>query len=189
MRWDALFNDLESQLAEADRLAVDAEINERARAEMVGLELPDRLRAVLGCRITVHVASGDSFTGALTHAGADALVLDAEQHQVLIPYAAASRYVGLGRLSLAETSQVRRGLGLSHALRGMARDRAEVVVTVGNAAGAARLGGVIDRVGKDHFDLAVLALGEARRSHQVSEVATIPFTALSAIRSRRTGNL
>jgi hypothetical protein len=44
-------------------------------------------------------------------------------------------------------------------------------------------------VGKDHFDLAVLALGEARRSHQVSEVATIPFTALSAIRSRRTGNL
>ena len=34
MRWDALFNDIESQFAESDRLSLEAEINERARAEM-----------------------------------------------------------------------------------------------------------------------------------------------------------
>lgn len=189
MRWDALFDDLESQFAEADRLALDAEVNERARAEMVGLELADRLRAVLGCRLTVYLSSGESFSGTLTHAGGDALVLDEEQHQLLIPYTAAVRYVGLGRLSLAESSYVRRGIGLGRALRGMARDRAELSVLVGNAGGAMRLAGVIDRVGRDYFDLAVLMPGEARRSHQVSQIATIPFTALAAIRSRRTNEI
>jgi hypothetical protein len=186
MRWDALFEDLESQFAEAERLALDAEVNERARAEMVGLELADRLRAVLGCRLTVYLSSGESFSGTLTHAGGDALVLDEEQHQLLIPYAAAVRYAGLGRLSLAESSSVRRGIGLASALRGMARDRAELSVHIGNAGGSLRLAGVIDRVGRDYFELAVLTPGEARRSHQVSQVTTIPFTALAAIRSRRT---
>jgi hypothetical protein len=188
MRWDALFNDLESQFAEHDRLALDAEIGERTRAEMVGLALADRLRGALGCRLSVHLASGESFSGTLMHAGADALVLHEEQHQILIPYAAALRYAGLGRLSAAENSSVRRRLGLSHALRGMARDRAELSVLIGNAAGSARLTGVIDRVGKDYVDLAVLSPGEVRRSGQVSQVATIPFAALGAIRSQRTGD-
>jgi hypothetical protein len=186
MRWDALFNDLESQFTEADRLSLDAEINERARAETVGLELTDRLRGVLGCRLTVYLAAGESFTGALMHAGGDALVLHEEQHQILIPYAAAARYVGLGRLSAAETSPVRKRLGLSYSLRGMARDRSELSVLVGNPSGSVRLAGVIDRVGKDYLDLAVLNPGEVRRSHQVSQVATVPFTALAAIRSLRT---
>jgi hypothetical protein len=186
MRWDALFNDLESQFSEADRLALDAEINERARAEMVSLELVDRLRGVLGCRLTVYLASGDTFSGTLMHVGGDALVLHDEQHQIFIPFGAAARYVGLGRFSAAEASAVRRRVGLSHALRSMARDRAELSVLVGNASGSVRLPGVIDRVGKDYLDLAVLAQGEVRRSHQVSQVATIPFSALAAITSRRT---
>jgi hypothetical protein len=185
MRWDALFNDLEGQFTEADRLVLDAQINERVRAEMVGLELADRLRGVLGCRVSVYLASGELFSGTLTHVGGDALVLDEEQHQVLIPYTAAARYVGLGRLSAAETSPVRRRLGLSRALRSMARDRAELTVLVGNASGSVRLAGVIDRVGMDYLDLAVLSPGEVRRNSQVSQVTTIPFAALAAIRSLR----
>jgi hypothetical protein len=185
MRWDALFDDLESQFAESDRLALESEVNERARAETVGLELADRLRGVMNCRLTVYLASGESLSGILSHAGADALVLHEEQHQILIPYAAAARYSGLGRLSTAEASSVRRKLGLSHALRAMARDRAELSVVIGSGAGSVRLAGVIDRVGKDYFDLAVLTPGEVRRSRQVGQVATIPFTALQAIRSRR----
>ncbi|TLM75941.1 hypothetical protein [Pseudarthrobacter sp. NamB4] len=187
MRWDALFNDMESQIAESDRLAFDAEINERARAEMVGTGFADRLRGALGCRLSVHLACGDVVHGALSHAGADALVLNEEQHQVLVPYASAVQYAGLGRLSVAEASPVRRGLGLAHALRGLARDRAELTVMVGHSAPAARLVGVIDRVGKDYLDLAVFTPGEARRSNQVSQVSAIPFTAIAAVRSRRTG--
>jgi hypothetical protein len=116
-------------------------------------------------------------------------VLDEVQHELLIPYTAAVRYVGLGRMSVAEKSSVRRGIGLAHALRGMARDRAELSVLTGNSGGLVWLAGVIDRVGRDYIDLAVLTPGEVRRSHQVSQIATIPFTALAVIRSRRTSEL
>jgi hypothetical protein len=187
MRWDALFNDMESQLAEADRLALDTEINERTRAEMVSLPLEDRLRAAVGYRIGVHLICGESVHGELTHAGADALVLDEDQYQVLIPYAAAARYVGLGRHLRAENSAVRRSIGLAHALRGLARDRAELSVTIGAAAGAVRLAGVIDRVGRDYIDLATVIPGEARRSQSVGQVSAIPFAALAMIRSLKPG--
>lgn len=188
MRWDALFNDMESQFAESERLSLDAEINERTRAEMVDVGLADRLRGALGCRLAVHLACGDVVRGALSHAGADALVLDEERHQVLVPYAAAVRYVGLGRFSVAEPSAVRRALGLAHALRALARDRAELAVTLAHGAGAVRLAGVIDRVGKDYLDLATFTPGEVRRSNQVSQVSVIPLAALAAVRSRRTGD-
>lgn len=189
MRWDSLFNDMESQFAEADRLSLEAEISERTRIEMVNIELADRLRAALGCRLDVHLLCGESIRGTLSHAGADALVLDEDQHQILVPYAAAARYVGLGRLSHAEVSVVRRAIGLAHSLRGLARNRTELALTLGTAAGSVRVEGVIDRVGKDYIDLAAVIPGEARRSHQVSQVSTIPFAALAAVRSRRPNDL
>ncbi|MDP9985093.1 MULTISPECIES: hypothetical protein [Arthrobacter] len=187
MRWDALFNDMESQFAEADRLALDSEINERTRAEMVSVPLEHRLRAAVGCRIGVYLLCGESARGELRHAGADALVLDEDQHQVLIPYAAAARYVGLGRHALPENSPVRRSIGLAHALRGLARDRAELSVTISGGGGALRLAGVIDRVGRDYIDLASVTPGEVRRSRSVREVSAIPFTVLAMIRSPKAG--
>jgi hypothetical protein len=189
MRWDALFNDMESQFAESDRLALDAEISERARIEAVDVGFTDRLRGVLGSSLGVHLCCGESIEGTLSHAGADALVLDDGPHQVLIPYAAVVRYTGLGRFAGAEPSTVRRVIGLAHSLRALARDRAELMVTLGSSAGNVRLEGVIDRVGKDYVDLASVTPGEARRSHHVRQVSTIPFTALAAVRSRRASDL
>jgi hypothetical protein len=187
MRWDALFNDMESQLAEADRLALETEVNDRARAEMVGLPLEDRLRATIGCRIGVHLLCGDSIQGELLHAGADALVLDAGRHQVLIPYWAAARYTGLGRHTRAENSRVRRSLGFAHSLRSLSRDRSELVVTIGGGAGMTRLAGVIDRVGSDYLDLAAVVPGEARRSGSVGQVSAIPFSVVAMVRSNNSG--
>lgn len=189
MRWEALFDDLENQYSEAERLDLEAEVAERTRVEMVGLELIARLRAVAGGGLSVHLICGDSFSGTLRHVGADALVLVSDRHQVLVPYAAVARYVGLSRVSMPEPSIVRRGLGLASALRGMARDRTELSVVLGNPTGSARITGVLDRVGRDHVDIAVLTAGEVRRSHQVHQVATIPFSALAAIRSRRAEEL
>lgn len=189
MRWDALFNDMESQFAESDRLALDSEISERARIEAVDVGFADRLRAVVGSRVGVQLSCGESIEGTLSHAGADALVLDEGPHQMLVPYGAVLRYVGLGRFSLAEASIVRRAIGLAHSLRALARDRAELTVTLGSSTGSVRLEGVVDRVGKDYLDLALLTPAEARRSHHVRQVSTIPFTALAVIRSRRSGDL
>jgi hypothetical protein len=190
MRWDALFSDIESQLAEDYRLSLETEITERSRVETASVELVDRLRGSLGAQVAVHAASGSVFEGTLAHAGADALVLNEARHQVLVPYQAVGRYVGLGRLSRGEPSQVRGRIGLASALRGMSRDRAEVVVILARGdAQENRLPGVIDRVGKDFFDLAIVSPGEVRRASHVNQVSTIPFASLSAIRSLRPGEV
>jgi len=190
MRWDALFSDMEAQFAEGDRLAVEAEISERARVETASIALADRLRGSLNSHVAVHLVGGRIFEGTLSHAGADALVLNETRHQILIPYGAVARYAGLGRVSVAETSQVRRRIGLSRALRGLARDRTELAVTLRYVPETdSGLAGVIDRVGSDFFDLALVSPGEARRASQVRQVATVPFEALGAIRSWSAGEL
>lgn len=188
MRWDALFSDLEAQFAEDETLALETEISERARMETASVLLADRLRGSINSVIAVHLACGRAFEGVLSHAGADALVLSEARDQVLVPYAAVGRYSGLGRTSIAEPSQVRRRIGLATALRGLARDRAGLAVTLRHGpSGAAGLTGVIDRVGSDFLDLALVAPGEVRRASRVREIATIPFAALGSIRSRSAG--
>ncbi|HEX9086688.1 MAG TPA: hypothetical protein VF867_04085 [Arthrobacter sp.] len=187
MRWDALFADLETQMAASERLDLDAEITERARAEAAGVELADRLRGSLGLLIVVQLVSGSRFEGTLSHAGSQALVLDEPMHQVLVPYASAVRYLGLSRVAVPEPSRVRQRLGLASALRGLARDRASLRVLVsGGSAGETVLHGVIDRVGRDFLDLAITGDGEERRAANVRQLATIPFAALAGIKSART---
>lgn len=186
MRWDALFADLEAQLAAGERLDLDAEIGERARVDAAAVELADRLRGSLGLRIGVHLGSGTLYEGTLSHVGSQWLVLDEERHQVLIPYASAVRYAGLSRLAVVAGNGARHRLGLASALRGLARDRANLAVVVSRgAAGESVLHGVIDRVGRDFLDLAITPVGEERRPANVSGVATVPFGALAGIRSVR----
>jgi hypothetical protein len=189
MRWNALFRDLELQLAEAAVLDMESEIAERSRADLAAIALDDRLRGSLGCHIGAHLRSGPVFAGTLTHAGSESLVVDEALHQVLIPYAAVSHYTGLGRFAVAEASTVRRRLGLASALRGLARDRAQLTAYLAGRSLDAQLQGVIDRVGQDFFDLALTLPGEARRAGRVADVATVPFGALDALRSRRGGEL
>jgi len=186
MRWDALFADLEAQLAAGERLDLDVEIDERARVDAAAVELADRLRGSLGRRIGVHLGSGTVYEGTLSHAGSQWLVLDEERHQVLIPHAAAVRYEGLSRLAVGAGPAVGLRLGLASALRGLARDRASLTVLVARGtSGESVLHGVIDRVGRDFLDLAITAPGEERRPANVSGVATIPFGALAGLRSVR----
>lgn len=185
MRWDALFEDLEGQLASGERRDFDAEVAERARADMAAVELADRLRGSLGLRIGIHLGSGTRLEGFLRHVGSQSLVLDEPRHQVLIPQASAVRYSGLGRLAVTEQSPVRRRLGLASSLRALARDRAGLTVLIAHGPAESMLHGVIDRVGRDFLDLAVTAAGEERRAANVREMATVPFGALACIRSSR----
>ncbi|MET1021991.1 MAG: hypothetical protein ABWX69_07315 [Arthrobacter sp.] len=186
MRWDALFHDLETQMAAEERRNLDAEITERTRTEEAAVELADRLRGSLGLPIMVHLTTGLAFEGTLSHVGGQALVLDEPRHQVLVPYTSAVRYLGLTRLAVPEPSMVRQRLGLASALRGLARDRAALAVLVSDgSAGGTTLHGVIDRVGRDYFDLAVTGVDEERRAPNVRQLATIPLHALAGIRSAR----
>jgi hypothetical protein len=182
MRWDALFDDMEAQLAARQRLDLEAEVAERALVDAAGVELASRLRGSLGRSIRVHVSSGTAFEGALSHAGSEALVLDEPMHQVLIPYAAAAQFAGLSRLAV-EPSRVRQRLGLGSALRGLAGSRTRVTILVVRGRVETEQYGVIDTVGGDFLDLAVMPVGEDRRPAGVRQVVTIPFAALAAIRS------
>ena len=64
-------------------------------------------------------------------------------------------------------------------LRGIARDRSAVRVQLrdGTAVDA-----TIDRVGRDHVDLAAHAPGEARRHREVREIEVVPFDAVALVR-------
>ena len=185
MRWNALFEDMEAQLAAGERLDFDAEVAERARADAAAVELADRLRGSLGLRIGIHLASGTMFEGVLSHVGSQSLVLEEPRHQMLIPQASAVRYSGLSRLAVTEPSTVRQRLGLASSLRALARDRASLTVLVGRGPAESALHGVIDRVGRDFLDLAVTQAGEERRAANVRQTTTIPFAALAALRSSR----
>ncbi|MEE2521378.1 hypothetical protein V1639_06145 [Pseudarthrobacter sp. J75] len=185
MRWDALFEDLEGQMWAEERLSLEAEISERARVESAALVLSDRLRGSLGQHVTAGLVTGALVEGTLAHAGAEALVLNEGRHQVLVPYAAVTRYGGLGRLAHVERSTVRKALGMASSLRAMARDRSELAVSLLGQEATPAVYGVMDRVGRDYFDLAVVPRGEARRRDNVSGLWTVPFTALVAIRSQR----
>jgi hypothetical protein len=185
MRWNALFEDMEAQLAAGERLDFDAEVAERARADAAAVELADRLRGSLGLRIGIHLGSGTRLEGVLSHVGSQSLLLDEPRHQVLVPQSSAVRYSGLSRLAVTEQSPVRRRLGLASSLRALARDRASLTVLVAQGPAESMLHGVIDRVGRDFLDLAVTQAGEDRRAANVRETATIPFAALAGLRSSR----
>ncbi len=186
MRWDALFEDMEAQLASERLLGLESEISERARVEIAGIEVFDRLRGAIGRKIEVTLRSGTQVSGTLSHVGRETLVLDEGRHQWLVPITAALTYQGLGRHVLPGQSKVSQRLGLASALRMLARDRAELAVHLLESVREERtMRGVIDRVGKDHFDLAMMLPGEVRRAGNVVSVATVPFQSLAALRSLR----
>ncbi|SDW31408.1 hypothetical protein SAMN04487912_102285 [Arthrobacter sp. cf158] len=184
MRWDSLFSDLETQFLAERALDREAEITERARVELAGIELGDRLRGAAGTQIKVELVDGSAIKGVLSHVGSEWLVLTEGIRQWLVPCPAVLRYQGLGRLAMPAPSRMRLALGMAAAMRALARDRTELVVHLAaKTENGSKLQGVIDRVGRDHFDLAVVPHGEVRRAGNVAAVMTIPFGSLAALSS------
>lgn len=174
MRWDALFADMEAQLAAAAAQDLDAEVADRTRSERARVLLTDRLRAVRGDGVQVQLRSGP-VTGEVQDVGAAWVLLVAASREHLVPLAAVVGVSGLRGADVEEASSLRR-LGLGHALRAVARDRSVVRVTT--AAGT--LLGRVDAVGADHLDLA-LAYPDSGRP--TGEVRTVPFAGLDLVSS------
>jgi hypothetical protein len=82
---------------------------------------------------------------------------------------------GLTRFTAPEAGVVARRLGIGVVLRGLSRDRALVrVLLLGDQA----VIGTIDRVGADHFDVAMHPDDEPRRERAVLEVRCVLFPAV-----------
>ncbi|MDQ1697213.1 MAG: hypothetical protein QOJ03_2566 [Frankiaceae bacterium] len=182
VRWAALFADLEAQLDAADQAALAGEVADRSRREVAAQRVLDRLRAAVGAELVARLVSGVVVGGRLASAGPDWLLLTSSSAaDALVPLAALSSLSGLPALASEPSTvgAVEARLGLAYALRGIARDRAPVVLGLTDGT---TLTGTVDRVGADFVDVAEHATGEPRRTAAVREVRTVPFTSLAVIR-------
>ncbi|HEX6337202.1 MAG TPA: hypothetical protein VFZ85_09625 [Jiangellaceae bacterium] len=154
-RWERLFADLEAQFDESERGELWSEVADRTRAELAKLRVADRLRAVAGSELAVWSAGGAATRGTVRSSGPDWLLLVGPNGaETVVALAAVLKITGLGRRASVPGSEGRLAgrLRLSYVLRGIARDRAAVTVTLVDGSTVV---GVVDRVGADHIDLSM----------------------------------
>ncbi|HET7415289.1 MAG TPA: hypothetical protein VFI97_06285 [Arthrobacter sp.] len=185
MRWAALFADLEAQYASTDHLTLESEVAERARMDQSALTLNERLRGQTGAMLKVRTSSDETFEGLLTHVGTEWVVLHSGRRSVLVPLHSAVLFHGLGRATATASSTIESKLRLTSALRALSRDRAALTIHLpcGGASGA--LHGIIDRVGSDFIEVALIPRGEYRRAGSVVEVVALPLQSIIAVVSQQ----
>jgi hypothetical protein len=183
VRWQALFDDLEGQLAALEAAELAAEVRDRSRREAALLSLVDRLGASVGHRVQLHLDHA-LVRGVLTGTGPDWLLVteDAGAREALVPVAAVLSVTGVGARTEVPGAggEVARRLDFRWALRGLARSRSGVAISVRDGS---TLTGTLDRVGSDHVDLAEHGAGEARRAGAVRQVRLLPLAAVTVVRS------
>lgn len=193
MRWEHLFDDLETQLEQelsAEELDLEAE-EERLRLGRLGVR--DRLHGL--CRaagdtpwVAVTLACGERLVVHPVAIGRDWFSADlagapSRPRQCVVPIGAivglalepASVPASLEGPSAAALSD---RLGIAFVLRDLCRRRraVDLVLTTGE------VHGTLDRVGRDHVDVAVHERGVPRRAEAVREVRIVPLVALQYVR-------
>lgn len=184
MRWESLFEDLETQLNGELLRDRTTEIQEMVRIERSQLGLADRLHAQCGKVLVLDLLGGLRLRGTLRHVGAGWLSMAEGSGECVVPFAALRGIEGMDPRALpadaAARGSGRRRLGFGSALRALVRDRARVSLhgTDGSMLGT----GTLDHAGADYLQLAVHARDEYRRPGAVRAVVAVPFSALAAVR-------
>lgn len=194
MRWDHLFDDLAGQL-EHELQSEEADLRqEEERLRLGRLPLRDRLVALRGstepssARIRCRLRSGEVVRLRLVTVGRDWMAGDLDEStahdQAIVPFAAVDSLLltpAQAMLSLepvVERSELAARLGIAFLLRDLCRRRA--VVTVRTFTGDAT--GTIDRVARDHLDLAEHEREQVRRAAEVQQVRVIPTDQVLLVR-------
>lgn len=185
MRWDDLFADLETQLQFGQWEAVEQDAAELTRGVWAELTLMDRLRAAMGQRIQLILRDGNVQAMLLKAVGPTWVGGFDEVSSVLIPRAAIVGVDALLRRAMVPSRPLQSGPSLTSIYRMLARRREplQVVMTGGTVLGE----GTIDRVGKDHIDMALHARDEFRRENAVHGVRIIPFEQIQLVRASPMG--
>ncbi len=197
MRWNNLFDDLEGQL-EHELGAEEVDLKgEEERLRLGRLTLRDRLVSIHAAgteqNIAVRLSLSDGTMLRLQPLafGKDwmsARVLDESRRraQVVVPiWAVASITLNrdqIGSSLVAPEPEQQRGLAarlsLAFVLRDLCRRRLAIeLLLLGGV-----LHGTIDRVGRDHCDLAVHEVGVPRRDADVVQYRVVPFSQLLLVR-------
>jgi len=197
MRWDDLFDDLESQLEQELGAEEGDLLAEEERLRLGRLTLRDRLIAMSrpGERASepmkLVMRDGSVVTVAVGSVGRDWVVgelIGARRGSAVVPLAAVAGLLPtpeqLARSVASEPAaeppvSLPARLGLAFVLRDLCRRRAAVDLST---ASGDRLHGTIDRVGRDHLDLAEHEPGVPRRAAAVGRIRILPFGELLLLR-------
>lgn len=186
VRFDDLFDDLESQLeAELGAERRDLEAEEE-RFRIGRLELRDRIAAAPK-QLDLTLRAGDRLRLRRMALGRDwlnGIVLEGAPAETgaLVPlHAISSIAVDADAVSAslhpASAGDLQARLSFAFALRDLARRRVPVILE-----GARRAAGTIDRVGRDHLDLAEHEPGQPPRLGTVRSWRIVPFAAFDWVR-------
>jgi len=189
MRWDLLFDDLESQLDREQRDEERALAIEDERLRLGRLTLRDRLTAV--SRAT---DDGDAIVRVELHGGvvmglrplafgrdwmsAESRAADRRSRQCVVPLAAIAAVLP-SRSQLdpslepvpESSARLAERIGLSFVLRDLCRRRAPVRLTTVDG----MVHGTLDRVARDHVDLALHEPGSLRREREIQGYRIVPL--------------
>lgn len=181
MRWERLFSDLEAQLEQAEAADLASEVADRTRREASAVALVDRLLPAVGTQVVIGCRGAEPVAGVLSEVGPDWLLLaERDRGELLVSTAWVQSVSGIGRLTEVPSGKVWRALDLRWAMRGLARSRVAVQVVLPDGVVWT---GTLDRVGADHAELAVHAVGEQRRAGSVEQVVLLPVAQISLVRS------
>ncbi len=185
MRWNDLFSDLEAQLQFGQWEAVEQEAAELTRGFWAELTLMDRMRAALGQQVRLVLTDGHTqvlnlqAVGPAWIGGADdtssliitrnALVgVDAELNRAIVP-----------------SKPLQAGPSILAIYRALARRREPLQIV--SIHGTTLAEGTIDRVGKDHIDVALHARDDFRRSSALQGSRIIPVDVIQHVRASPMG--
>lgn len=194
MRWQNLFDDLEGQL-ESELGAEEGDLlAEEERLRLGRLTLRDRIRAVRDgdptTPVRLTVRGGERLALSVGAIGRDWVAGETDVgalRQTIVPLAAIVALEPVGAQLAASLrvdpapeppTALSARLGLAFVLRDLCRRRAPVELLVDGV----RRHGTLDRVGRDHLDLAEHAAGEPRRSAAVARILVVAFDAVDLVR-------
>lgn len=181
MRWNDLFADLEAQLEFGQWQEIEQDAAEITRGMWADLSLMDRLRGSLGEQVRFVLQDGRVQALRLRSVGPTWVGGSAESGAVLFGRDAILGVEdGLQRAHVP-TRPLEAGPSMASIYRALGRRR-EVLQVLGKH-GEVVAEGTIDRVGKDHFDIAMHARDEFRRAASVFGVRVIPFEAVLLVRA------
>jgi hypothetical protein len=193
MRWENLFDDLEGQW-ETARLA--EERDQRAEEERVRIGrtvMRDRLRALTAAdqarplRLSLSDGTWVDLRAKVLGHGSEAATPTRDERACILPLASVHALAldrEQVRSSLAPVSELppERGIvdriGLPFVLRDLCRRRARVELRLRDTV----VGGTLDRVARDHVDVAVHEAGTPRRESAVSGYRLVPLAGIVLVR-------
>ena len=194
VRWDNLFDDLEGQL-EHELRAEEVDLRaEEERLRLGRLSLRDRLLSLsagpnaTSVSFTLVLASGVTLHVRPVTFGKDWLAADlvsSADAQCVVPFTWISGVVLTGAQiensldpPTESAARVIDRIGFPFVLRDLCRRRKSVELHTTDGT----VTGTIDRVGRDHLDLAVHAPGTLRRSREVLHYRIVPLAQVQQVR-------